>query len=489
MVYPLNIRAGRLRSAFLLALLCCILLSACSHSLVRQRAALDAVLDDGRFAGARWGAAVKSVDTGKVLYQRDDAKAFIPASNMKLFTTAAALLKLGPDFRYTTRLYANGDMIDGVLYGDLFIRGSGDPTLSADAFESWANELEDRGITEVRGCIIGDDRFFDDIHLGADWSWEDETYGYAAQISGLSFNENRVIVEILPGENIGDPAIIKIAPNTKYVSVLNGTVTAASEEAGNSLHFFRERGSNRIRVDGTICLRSPPLHTRLSVDNPARFAATVFREALQSRGILVSGAPASAGDYETQADYSWMKEIGVHVSPPLSEIIKDTNRSSNNLYAEQLFRTLGSLFGGEGSAEHSAEVIKEVLLPMGISPEGLAVYDGSGLSRLNLVTPSQIVALLEYMAKHEYFPIYYDSLAVAGKEGTLRRRMKDGPAANNIHAKTGSFRQTTTLSGYATTKAGELVAFSLMSNNYLGPSADARALEDRFCEILAGQPN
>ena len=478
------IRSRRLRYIFSLALLSCVFLSACSPALVARQAGLDTLFDDRLFAGARWGAAAVSVDTGDIIYRRDDTKAFVPASNIKLFTTAVALLKLGPDFRYTTKLYASGETINGILYGDLFLLGSGDPTLSASAFESWADSLSRSGIKEIRGTIVGDDHFLDDVHLGAGWSWEDETFGYASQISGLSFNDNSVDIEIRPGEKIGDPAILRITPDTGYVSVINHAITAPFADACKSLSFFREQGSNRIRVEGTICLQSPPLHEKLSVHNPARFAVTVFRHMLESRGIHVSGDPVSIDEFITPPDYSLMREVAFHTSPPLNEIIKATNKWSNNLYAEQLFRTLGRMFGGKGSTEKSAEVMRKALSSMGIPSESLAIYDGSGLSRLNLVTPLQTVMLLEYMARHEYFPFYYASLPVAGIDGTLRRRMKNGPAENNVRAKTGSFRQVTVLSGYTTTKEGKLIAFSLMSNNYLGPSANTRALEDRFCEIL-----
>ncbi|MEW5745627.1 MAG: D-alanyl-D-alanine carboxypeptidase/D-alanyl-D-alanine-endopeptidase [Nitrospirota bacterium] len=444
----------------------------------------DELFDAPAFAAARWGAAVRSTETGRVVYRRDEQKAFTPASSMKLFTTAVALVKLGPEFRYTTELSAVGEAKDGILHGDLVVRGSGDPTLSAAVFEAWIEKLIAGGIREIRGRVIGDDTAFDDQLLGTGWSWDDETFGYAAQISGLTFNDNSITVHITPGPHAGDPATVKITPDTRYVTVINQAVTAPADRP-NALRFVREPGANRIRISGFIAAASQPLSQSISVHNPTHFAATVLKEMLESKGIAVSGGALDIGELRTSPEYASSKTVAVYTSPPLSDLIRITNKLSRNLYAEQLFRTIGKVIGGEGSTARASAVMKDTLAAMGIPPEAVAIHDGSGLSRLNLVTPLHTVILLDAMAKHEHFSYFYDSLPVAGVDGTLERRMRSTGAESNVRAKTGYFSQVRALSGYLATREGELLAFSLLANNYLGSPADTRELQDRFCDLLS----
>lgn len=443
-------------------------------------------------SGAHWGLAVRSLSTGEFLCKKDETKAFVPASNMKLITTAVALVALGPDFRYTTGLYMGGEVRGGILHGDLFVLGSGDPAIAgsfnggkaAGVFGEWADALAGKGVREIEGAVTGDASCFDGQSLGAGWPWDDETSGYSAQISCLSFNDNAVEVEVSPGRNTGDPAGIIISPATGYVKVINQAATAPAGTEG-SLRFFRQPGTNTIKVSGAIANGSRPLREWVSIDNPARYTATVLKETLESRGIRVHGGIALVGEERKAADYATMKRVAEHISPPLKEIIKITNKLSKNLYAEQMFRTLGKVLGGEGSTAASAGVIRDQLSLMGIPDGPMAVYDGSGFSRLDLMTPLNMVLLLDYMSHHDYFPYFYDSLPVAGVDGTLERRMQGTPAAGRVHAKTGYLRHVRALSGYATAKDGGLIAFSLLVNNYSGTPEDVRAFQDNLCIMLS----
>lgn len=462
---------------------------------LQQRAAFEALFDTPALSSAQWGVAVSSLRTGEILYQREANREFVPASTMKLFTTAAALIRLGPDFRYTTALYTGGLLQDGTLQGNLVIRGSGDPSFSGrfsregatGVFVQWADALQREGVREIDGDVVGDDTFFDGQYLGNGWSWDDETFGYAAQISGLSFYENSVDVEVSPGEGEGSSAVLRIVPDTRYVTLLNRVITAPAGESG-SLHFFRSPGTNVVTVSGRIASGSPVLREMVSVHDPALFSATVLKEVLESKGIRVRGVPVGAGRKGVVPEYTAMRLIASHSSPPLHEIVRIANKWSKNLYAEQLFRTLGKVLGGEGSTARSSEVVKESLSRMGIDPGSVAVHDGSGFSRLNLVTPLHVLSLLGFMARHESFPYFYGSLAIAGVDGTLQRRMKGSEAEGRVHAKTGYFRYVRALSGYVTSKGGDMKAFSLLLNNYLGPAAEARALQDGLCGILSRMP-
>jgi D-alanyl-D-alanine carboxypeptidase/D-alanyl-D-alanine-endopeptidase (penicillin-binding protein 4) len=460
--------------------------------LIRLKMELDEIFDDPAFYNAHWGAVIKSLETGEYLYRRNEHKSFIPASNMKLFTTAVALIKLGPDFKYVTGLYTDGEIRGGVLYGNLFVRGSGDPTISGrftggdvtKIFRNWADSLKELGIERIKGDIIGDDNFFDDQFMGTGWAWDDETYWYSAHISGLSFNDNCVDLQIFPGDEVGDTAIVKINPETGYVRIINQVITVPPESS-NYIDFFRSPGTNVIKVFGRIAINSSPHSESVSVHNPTLYAVTVLKEVFEVKGIEVEGRAVDIDDTVINPDYSRMRRVASYESPPLSEIIKVINKRSQNFYAEQVFRTLGKIFGGEGSTEKSVEVVKNVLLKMGIPPNSISIYDGSGLSRLNIITPFQVVKLLEYMYRHEYFKYFYESLPIAGVDGTLEGRMKHSSAENNVRAKTGYVRYARTLSGYVTTRDGEMLVFSLMTNNYLVPTPVANSIQDMVCIRLA----
>lgn len=453
---------------------------------------LDGIFSNPSFSNAHWGVAIQSLETGEYFYKLNEHKSFIPASNMKLFTTAVALIKLGPNFKYKTNLYTDGEIKNGTLYGNLFVRGTGDPTISGrftngdvtKTFKDWADSLLKMGIKEINGDIIGDDNYFDDQYMGTGWAWDDETYWYSAHISALSFNDNCVDLEIFPGKEIGDSAIIKITPSTNYVKIKNSIITVHPDST-TQIDFFRAPGTNIINAFGKISLKSNPYKESISVHNPTLYAVTVLKEVLESKGIKVNGGALDIDDTNLNPDYETMRILASYESPPLSEIIKVINKRSQNFYAEQVFRTLGKIFGGEGSTQKSVEVVKNTLAQIGIPPEGISIYDGSGLSRLDLVTPFQILTLLNYMFRHKYFSYFYESLPIAGVDGTLETRMIKTKAQGNVRAKTGYVQYVRTLSGYVKTGDGEMLAFVMMTNNYLIPTSVANAIQDLVCQRLA----
>lgn len=453
---------------------------------------LDEIFNNPAFSNAHWGVIIQSLETGEYIYRLNEHKNFIPASNIKLFTSAVALLKLGPEFKYKTYLYTDGEIKNGILYGNIFVRGSGDPTISGrftngditKTFRDWADSLLKLGIREVQGNIIGDDNYFDDQYMGTGWAWDDETYWYSAHISALSFNDNCVDLEILPGRRIGDPAIIRVNPNTSYVQIKNQLITA-HPDSSNKIDFFRLPGTNIINIFGRISLRSNPRRESISVHNPTLYTVTVLKEVFESKGIKITGSVADIDDTFLNPDYEKMKVLASYESPPLSEIIKVINKRSQNFYAEQVFRTLGKIFGGEGSTQKSVEVMKSTLAQIGIPPDLISIYDGSGLSRLNLITPFQVLTLLNYMYRHEYFTFFYESLPIAGVDGTLETRMRRTKAQGNVRAKTGYVQYARALSGYVKTKDGEMLSFSMITNNYLIPTSTANMIQDIVCQRLA----
>ncbi len=451
---------------------------------------IDKILDRPGAAGVFWGISVKSLGTGQRLFSRNENKLFVPASNMKLFTTAVALIRLGPDFTYTTSLYSKGGMEGEALLGDIYLRGSGDPTISGKfqgrptaVFEEWADRLKQQGIREIRGDLVGDDTLFDEKNLGAGWAWDDELIAFSARISAISFNDNCFDAVVSPGIRPGDPARIHTTPETSYIRIANNVKTVVPGDK-TELSAMGPPGSKGLTLSGRIEAGSSPRRLRFPVENPTLYAMTVLKEVLADKGIRVTGVVREIRDIGKPPDYGAMKVLVTRRSAPLREIIEQTNKHSQNLYAELLFRTLGAVYGGKGTTEKSVQAMVDSLEGMGIRGNSLAIYDGSGLSRLDLVTPSQIVTLLDYMYHHPYFDYFYRSLPLAGVDGTLMKRMKNTEAQSNVRAKTGTLTHAAALSGYMKRRDGSLLAFSIMSNNSLSSAEEVRSLQDALCVNL-----
>lgn len=444
------------------------------------------------FSDAHWGLLVRSLNDGRVIWAKDEKLHFIPASNLKLFTTAVSLLRLGPDYRYTTRLLGHGKIENGVLHGDLVVRASGDPSLSprfheggaVAVFEEWADTLAKRGIKKIQGDVVIDNTLFDTQYMGTGWFWDDEIFPYSAQISAFSINDNCIELRVAANAEEGEPGIVKIKPETSYVTIVNRTRTIDATES--SITITRQAGSNRVIVSGTVSPRDCPKRFDVAVHEPAFYGATVLKEVLESRGITVQGRGRVVDD--DQVDPKQDEDLLVSLpSPPLSVILSRVNKSSHNLSAELLFRTLGAVYYGKGTARNGSRVILETLERAGIIPDEISIRDGSGLSRLSMVTPEQVVNLLEYMYHQPTFAQFYNSLPIAGADGTLATRMVGTCAANNVRAKTGFSTHIGSLSGYLRNLNGEMLAFSMLTNNNPQPPFQIKKLQDSFCGWLCGE--
>ncbi|MCU7490889.1 MAG: D-alanyl-D-alanine carboxypeptidase/D-alanyl-D-alanine-endopeptidase [Bacteroidota bacterium] len=452
---------------------------------------IDDIFNDPNFNSANWGVVVKSLETGEYLYKRNEDKLMVPASNLKLFTTSAGLLLLGKNYRYKTNLYMNGNLEGSILKGDLIIQGSGDPTISGrfheedpyKVYNDWADTLLSRGIEEITGNLIGDDKLFDENGLGEGWSWDYETYWYSASTSAISFNDNCVDIIIKPTE-AGKQASLSILPETKYVTIINKVVTVP-KDTPTDIDVYRERGTNIITVFGKISENSEEFKTYSTVNNPTQFSLIVLKDILKKKGIVIRGYATDIDEENVSLDYSKMKKIFTHYSVPLSEIVRVINKNSQNFYAEQLLKTIGLTKYGFGSIENGVKAVKNLLREMGINSEDMIMADGSGLSRLDLVTPRQIVDLLNYMYKNETFSVFYQTLPVAGIDGSLARRMLRSKAENNVRAKTGYLGGVRSLCGFVHTADNEPVAFSIIVNNYIVPATLADNLQDLVCLRLA----
>lgn len=474
------------------------------------RAAIDRVIDARTFANGFWGVHVVDLATGRTVYARNEGKSFVPASNVKLYTTAAALDLLGPSFRYETAVFVDGPVEDGVLQGNVIVRGAADPTLGGhydadtgiwnedvDAlhiFRAWADSLRAAGIRRIDGDLIGDDDVIDDEPLGSNWSWDDETFYYSAQLGGLTFHDN-VVHMYVTGREQDMPADISWEPfSTDYIDVINRTRTGSPRSSIDE-GYRRLRGTNTVDVTTVVPIGRRDVE-EITVENPTRYFVHVLRESLLRSGIAVSGRPVDVDDLSIKPDYEEPRyhRIAVHRSAPLSRIAALINKPSQNLYADLLLKTLAARFPRDdddlkpGSAEMGVELAMATFVRAGIDTSRIRLADGSGLSRLNLVMPQMTTSLLEYMWNHEDVrtrQAFYDSLPTAGLHGTLRNRLTSGPASGEMRAKTGTLTFASSLSGYLRTEEGRELAFSIMSNHYTSRTSSVRDAQDAIVNLLA----
>ena len=473
------------------------------------RAAIDAILDDPVFADAHWGVHVVDLETGETLVDRNAQKNFVPASIQKLFTTAAALDGLGPDFRYTTTLFADGTVRDSTLTGHLVVRGSGDPTIGDRRFEdgyprdgdpvalfrTWADSLKAHGIAAVTDHVIGDDDVFDDLELGNGWAWDDQLSPYAAEISGLSFNEGRVTVTAT-GTQAGRRADLAWEPlGTDYVYFINRTRTVGPS-AGRDREIRRERGGNTFWIESEVPA-GRALRQAVSVHNPTRYFVHVLRETLRAEGVAVEGDPVDIDDWRDKPDYARLRRIATHTSRPLAEIAALTNKESQNLYAEHLLKTLGALrcpterpaSEACGSAAAGLRAARPLFERAGMDVATMRLRDGSGMSPYDMVAPEDVTALLRTMWTHPDPAVteaFVRSLAVGGEDGTLAGRLRSGRARGNVRAKTGTVTGAKNLSGYVTTAGGTPLAFALLTNNFGTTPGRVTRAQDAIAQLLAG---
>jgi D-alanyl-D-alanine carboxypeptidase/D-alanyl-D-alanine-endopeptidase (penicillin-binding protein 4) len=467
---------------------------------------IENAIAGGKLASARWGISVISLDGEHSVYERNANSLFVPASNMKLYTTAVASDLLGADYRWRTSVYAGAQPdATGTIVGDLVLYGRGAPDLvaqtgqdGAGSLAQLADALYNRGIRQVSGNVIGDDSYFRGESLGDGWQWTDVQWYFGAEASALSINSNEIDVSILPPNKAGASPQVSVHPADDFVSVQNNmTMVKRGERMTIGIH--RGLSDNVVRVWGEFPVEGKGYGVRLSVHNPALWAARLFQSALRARGITVGGVAEARDSRRPQGerfDPSAFTELAFVSSRPFSEIVKATNKASINLNAELILRTLGrergSMLSGpeppgreRGDEEAGLSLIRLWMSRAGISTEGLAFHDGSGLSRLNLVTPESISRLLVALSKTSAGPVFRQSLPVSGRDGTLGGRL--GKVADQVSAKTGSLTYDTSLSGYITAADGRHLAFSILCNDHTTPGSAARVI-DQIVTILAAYP-
>jgi serine-type D-Ala-D-Ala carboxypeptidase/endopeptidase (penicillin-binding protein 4) len=445
--------------------------------------------------GSRYGLLVVSLERGDTLFSLNPDLPLSPASNMKLYSTAAALYYLGSEYRYLTYLLADGEIEDGVLRGNVTLFGTGDPSISrrllpatSAAFRALADSLHARGVREIAGDLIGDGSYFDANWLGDRWASYDRLAWYAPPVGALSFAENLVTIQVAPGARAGEPARIRTDPATQEFAIRNRVRTVAS--GATRVHV--RHADEAVVVEGQIRRGHRPLSYNVPVVDPANYAAAGFREVLRERGIHVRGSVRSDHDpVRLTAPFGAARTTAVtthivatHTSAPLRDLASVTNHVSQNLFAEALLKTAGRVALGEGSFEAGTRVLMHFLEnEVGAATGGVALYDGSGLSHANRTTARATVELLDFMARTEMAAAFEQSLPVAGRADGLRR-MFGTPAAGRLRAKTGTLTGVSSLSGYVISADGERLAFSIIGND-LANRARAKQTEDAIGARLA----
>ncbi len=486
---------------------------------IRQlQADLTSIFNAPIMARGVWGVDIRWLDSGEILFQQNPDRLMMPASNMKILTLAAAAESLGWDHRFTTTLETDAPVENGILAGDLIIRGNGDPTISGrgnrarTVFDEWVAALRAAGITEVQGRIVGDDQAFDDEGLGPGWAWDYLEAGYASPTGALQYNENAAELTVAPSAIAGEPAIVRLesgsgltlvnlvrtVPSDAHVASgfsrtetgFSRTETGVSqtEPPRSSVNVHRRVDRPLLQITGTIPVGAPAITRTVAVVNPTLFFAQGVKEALSTRGIPVRGDAMDADDLagSLATTPNGRRVLIATPSPTLREIGAVLMKVSQNQYAETLLKALGARRGGLGTTDAGRAAAIETFTAWNIPADAYVMSDGSGLSRYNYAAPSTITSVLRRMhADVRHREAFQATLPVAGKDGTIATRMSKTRAVGNAVAKTGSIANVRSLSGFVRTRDGETLVFSIIANDFVIPAATISWAADLAVETLS----
>ncbi|HVB33550.1 MAG TPA: D-alanyl-D-alanine carboxypeptidase/D-alanyl-D-alanine-endopeptidase [Patescibacteria group bacterium] len=469
-------------------------------AIARFRASMRRILAQREAARADWGILVADQGTGRTLYERNATHYFTPASNAKLFTAALALAELGPQYRWRTTLESSGRIDSaGTLEGDLVLVGRGDPNLSNRVFPfgekeqfdgppdkalaDLADQLVAKGVKRIKGDIVADDSYFTYDRYLPGWTIDNFTAGYGAPVSAIVIDDNTLEVDVSPGARPGDGAAFQVLPWPAFYHFIDWAKTEP-ERSGTDLELKKEPDSLNVRLEGVIAAGAGTQKLYIGIEQPARYAAALLKHLLLERGVAVSGVSRAVHLLPNQRPPAPVARqvLAEHDSPTLGEDVRFTLKVSQNLHAECLLRTVAHVKTGVGSVKNGLEIEKAFLRGLGIEGD-VALYDGSGLSHYDLVTPRAIVTLLRYAARQSWAAIYRNALPDAGRDGTLDDRMDRMAANGRVLAKTGTLMHDRSLSGYATTLNGKHLVFSIMVNN-IPPGAKFNPIIDEIADAM-----
>jgi len=460
--------------------------------LFSQERSFETFLSDSAMMHASVSLCVAEADNGEVVIEYNSGKSLVPASIMKLITSAAAIELLGPQYTFKTIIGYTGSFNkrSGRLTGNIVIQGGGDPALGSkyfsdhyqDFLNSWVTEIKKLGIRKIDGRVITDDSYYDFLPVPAKWLWEDAGNYYGAGAYGLSVFDNTYEIHLKTSSDSTQVVISKIVPNECRYEFSNWLVAAGTSDEG---YVFAAPYSTNGWLAGTVPANREDFVLKASIADPPSLIAKMINERLKAEGITISEDPTTIR-LEQKNLSEKVVPIAETVSPPLSEIVEVLNHESVNLYAEHLTKELGKKYKNNGSTAKGVEVIMDFLNDAGIKTSGIFIEDGSGLSPLNAINTGELVNLLIYMKNRgKYFPEYYSSLPEAGKEGTLKYYFRDPVFDSRLRPKSGSMTRVRSYAGYFTTVSGKNMIFSIIINNYTGPSQNIiSGIEEIIKEII-----
>ena len=440
---------------------------------------INTVIDNPQFNRTRWGILIQKLkpSSPQTLYSRDAQKYFTPASVTKLLTTAAALQKFGADYRIRTSIYNEGN-------GTLRVVGRGDPSFKDEQLAILAKQLRQKGVRRIQQLIADDTHFKGEVIPGS-WMWEDLQFYYGAPVNSLILNEDAVILRLFP-RSVGEVLLPKwgeISEGYRW-RVINNAVTVKEGEK-KYIAINRDLKGQTLEIQGQLAVNSQPDITAIAVFDPIEHFLRHFRQSLIRERISVGRTSAAKSNINSREIKD--KEIAAVDSAPLSKLVKETNTNSNNLFAEALLRTLAvkqPLKENQTTVNAALEVLQTTLTQMGVDPKTYKLDDGSGLSRKNLISPQALVQLLQGVARSQFAQVYFNSLPVAGKTGTLKYRLRNTPAEGIVIAKTGTMTGVVSLAGYVNAPNYEPVVFSIMVNQTEQPIRTVRQAIDRIVVML-----
>ena len=437
---------------------------------------VETILGNSCLRKQNFGIKIHSLERNKTLYSVNSNHLFAPASNVKLLTTAMALKRLRPEYRFKTGLYATTPVGGETLRGDIFIKGFGDPNLVSEQMWLLVKELKNIPLRKVHGDIIADASFFDNNLRVKTWE-KGGVEAYNAPLGALSFNFNTVTVHINPGEKPGDRPVVVVDPNIEFIRVDNRARTVSKSKRSRLIVNRIDRGGhNEITISGVVSVNHARETYYLNITRPAYYAASVFKEYLRQEGVEVTGKVRVG--FVPEGAY----EILSHSSMPLSLILRGLNKFSNNFVAEQILKTIGAdIYGPPGTTLNGLRAMDEYMQSLKYKPEGFSILDGSGLSRQNRLSPDQIVSVFQDMyADLGVYPEFISALGVMGRDGNVLKRMNGHNSAERARVKTGTLNSVSALSGYFQSADGERFAFSILMNDLKCSNGQAKRLQDRI---------
>ncbi len=468
-----------MKKTFLLLFLIPIILFSQNKNSLQSK--IDKILKDDYFKSTEVAIDIFDLTSKEILYRHNEKLLMHPASNMKILTTSAGLIFLGPDYNFSTSLYYSGEIVDSTLYGDLYAVGGCDPDFKLKDLDSMVVEFKNIGINKITGNIYGDVSMMDSIFWGKGWMWDDDPSTDAPYMTALNINDNAIQVNVEVKNKIPE---VKLNPDTKYVDLKFNSFVGDYENT-NPIIIDRDwiNRKNTILINQDLTLPAPnAFHTSETVNvwQPEFYFLKLLEESLQNQNINYNGI----NELKNLPDTA---KIIFSISRSFDSVIVNLNKTSDNLSAEMTLRAMSEkYFGKPASAKNGLKLIDSLIANAGLNPDDYRLVDGSGVSHYNLVSAELLLTVLKYIyeKRPDLYNILYNSFPNAGIDGSLESRMINTSAQNNVHAKTGTLSGVSTLSGFATSKKGDQIVFSILLQNFVGSSKKAREIQDAICEMM-----